>query len=65
LSLRRSAKAESHLESDDLDQRELASLKLLAAAAHDLSVASDLPEMAEGEPAGRRSAAAQRSSCLG
>jgi hypothetical protein len=41
---------ETHLESDSLDQRELASLKLLAAAAHDLSVASDLLEMAGEEP---------------
>ena len=41
---------ESSLGSTDLDQRELATLKLLSAAAYDLSIASDLLEMAETQP---------------
>jgi hypothetical protein len=36
--------------SENLEQRELASLKLLAAAASDLSVAGDMLEMADEEP---------------
>jgi hypothetical protein len=38
------------LESDDLDQRQLGTLKLLAAAVHDLSVASDLLLLEETGP---------------
>src|SRR5215510_8278338 len=40
----------SSFENDDLDQRQLATLKLLAAAMHDLSVASDLLQLEETGP---------------
>jgi hypothetical protein len=52
------ALAES-MNTDNLDQRELAGWKLLAAAAYDLSVAGDL---LEGEAAGRQAAPTRRAS---
>jgi hypothetical protein len=40
----------AHVEADDREQRELAALKLLAAAAYDLSTATDLVQLEETEP---------------
>lgn len=41
---------EASLQSDDLGQRELAGLKLIAAAAHDLSMASEMYALETAEP---------------
>ena len=41
---------ETSMQSDDLGQRELAGLKLLAAAAHDLSMASEMYALETAEP---------------
>lgn len=41
---------ESSMQSDDLGQRELAGLKLIAAAAHDLSMASEMYALETAEP---------------
>lgn len=41
---------EASMESDDLGQRELAGLKLMAAAAHDLSMASEMYSLEKAEP---------------
>ncbi len=44
------AALETSMQSDDLGQRELAGLKLIAAAAHDLSMASEMYSLEHAEP---------------